>query len=133
MLDAPSPQGWYPSPENSLLVRFWDGEIWTDRTRPAPSASSGAEALAGPDHFVQHSPVVAAELRDGETIRLSYRSLNANTGRGPRDIRLSTHGGGADDMVGWIRLQMGSPASGGYSTPEICTPEITADEFSSGQ
>lgn len=29
------PAGWYPSPENPNLVRFWDGQQWTHSTAPA--------------------------------------------------------------------------------------------------
>jgi len=116
-------------------------------------------ALGGPDHFVQHSPLVAAELRDGEIIRLGYKATNTNTTRkqfvvatdqrvfvlickyfrrsevktvdsmdyveidtvgtvsssgvtagvvtsGNRSLRIPYHGGGAESVVAWIRLQI---------------------------
>lgn len=82
MLDTPTPQGWYPAPDNPMMVRFWDGEVWTDRTRPAPESATGTgNNLAGPDHFVQHSALVESELGPGETIKLGYQSTNGNTGR----------------------------------------------------
>lgn len=30
--------GWYPAPNNPGLVRYWDGELWTDRMRPAAAS-----------------------------------------------------------------------------------------------
>lgn len=73
--------GWYPSPDNKALVRYWDGEMWTNSTRPADSSASTTGAIGWLDHFVQHSEVVAAELRDGEVIQLGYKATNTNTGR----------------------------------------------------
>ncbi len=76
-----TPPGWYPSPENPGLVRYWDGEMWTESTRPSPNTTAAAGAMGGPDHHVQHSALVAGELRDGETIRIGYRGSSPNTGR----------------------------------------------------
>lgn len=30
-----TPAGWYPAPNNPGLLQYWDGELWTDRMRPA--------------------------------------------------------------------------------------------------
>lgn len=40
--DTPA-AGWYPIGDN--MLRYWDGEVWTDQTAPAPAA--GAAATAG--------------------------------------------------------------------------------------
>lgn len=37
--DAPPP-GWYPDPEGSSRLRFWEGTDWSDRFRPRPPSSS---------------------------------------------------------------------------------------------
>lgn len=29
--------GWYPNPDGSSDLRYWDGTAWTDRTQPGPS------------------------------------------------------------------------------------------------
>ncbi len=34
-----TPAGWYTDPENSALLRWWDGQRWTDNREPAPSIS----------------------------------------------------------------------------------------------
>ena len=34
--DAPRPAGWYPVPDGSGRVAWWDGEKWVDRPPPAP-------------------------------------------------------------------------------------------------
>jgi len=155
MDSEPTPQGWYPAPDNPTMVRFWDGEVWTDRSRPAPASAVGTGAMGGPDHFVQHSPLVKAELRTNEELKRGYRSLNMNTlrtsyvvatdqrvfvvkckwarrsmksvdsleyseietvgmaagtgvvtGAGGQTLSLPVHGGGATDMVTWIRTQI---------------------------
>ena len=28
------PEGWYPDPEGKPCARYWDGDSWTDKTRP---------------------------------------------------------------------------------------------------
>ncbi len=73
--------GWYSSPENKALIRYWDGEMWTSSTRPAGNSVNAIAEFGSPDHAVQHSDAVASQLREGEVIRLGYRSTSANTGR----------------------------------------------------
>jgi len=34
------PADWYPSPHSNDLVQYWDGEMWTDRIRPATAAAA---------------------------------------------------------------------------------------------
>ncbi|MFZ8999092.1 MAG: DUF2510 domain-containing protein [Ilumatobacteraceae bacterium] len=36
--DAP-PAGWYPDPEGTARLRFWEGTDWTDRYRARPAGS----------------------------------------------------------------------------------------------
>jgi hypothetical protein len=31
---TPPPPGWFPAPERADLLRWWDGERWTDQTAP---------------------------------------------------------------------------------------------------
>jgi len=56
--DAPLPApGWYPDPSGSPLLRWWDGERWTDSTHaagagegqlPAPATTAVVEPPAAP-------------------------------------------------------------------------------------
>jgi len=41
--------GWYPDPDGKPADRFWDGESWSDRTRPATTPNP-------PEHV---QPVIA--------------------------------------------------------------------------
>src|SRR2546423_12904570 len=41
----PSP-GWYPDPDGSSDLRYWNGDAWTDDRRPRPSWVGGAKADA---------------------------------------------------------------------------------------
>lgn len=34
-----TPSGWYPSPDDPSAERWWDGESWTDHTRPRTSTT----------------------------------------------------------------------------------------------
>jgi hypothetical protein len=51
------PAGWYPDPDGKPCSRFWDGEDWTDRTRPVtgaapnPSVSVPVAAAVSPSVF----------------------------------------------------------------------------------
>lgn len=51
MTNAQNPAaGWYPDPQNPMSQRYWDGNIWTDATRPVmpptPAAPSyGATSM----------------------------------------------------------------------------------------
>lgn len=40
--DAPPP-GWYPDPEGTSRLRYWEGTDWTDRFRPRPIETYTAE------------------------------------------------------------------------------------------
>jgi hypothetical protein len=47
--DEPTPPGWYRQPDDPETLRWWDGDDWTDDTRPVPTprvpAGEGAGAL----------------------------------------------------------------------------------------
>lgn len=32
-----TPADWYPDPDSVGILRFWDGEAWTERRKPAPA------------------------------------------------------------------------------------------------
>jgi hypothetical protein len=41
MTDHPPDPGWYPDPEDSSRVRYWDGQTWTDRTGKRGQGGAG--------------------------------------------------------------------------------------------
>jgi hypothetical protein len=42
----PTPPGWYRQPEDPDLLRWWDGEDWTDDTMPVPRRRTRRDAMA---------------------------------------------------------------------------------------
>ena len=44
MTDAPPPPSWYPDPQDSTLLRWWDGTAWTAQTAPASTAANSLPA-----------------------------------------------------------------------------------------
>jgi hypothetical protein len=49
------PSGWYPDPDGKPADRYWDGDAWTEQTRPATAprpAATVTRALAGPGYNV---------------------------------------------------------------------------------
>lgn len=49
MPPAPDPKtpGWYSDPNGLRVMRWWDGEAWTERTYPVPSADAPVVSLTG--------------------------------------------------------------------------------------
>lgn len=47
------PANWYPDPSSPGMERWWDGEQWSDRVRPAanPGAAWGSSDLPPPNHL----------------------------------------------------------------------------------
>lgn len=54
--------GWYQDPHNPTLQRYWDGNIWTDATRPAVPPVPGAAHVGGPVQTGQSQKVTAGIL-----------------------------------------------------------------------
>ncbi len=61
------PAGWYRSPNEHNVLRYWDGELWTDQVRstaPAP----------GPTPQVEEAEVVRDALAPGEVIEAGFNT-----------------------------------------------------------
>lgn len=54
--DAP-PAGWYPDPEHSIRLRWWDGLDWTDIRRAPPSDAELIVAEENREFFETSQPV----------------------------------------------------------------------------
>lgn len=47
-MNDPLHPDWYPDPENTGLLRWWDGSGWTQQTRPAAPRDAGPVSAFGP-------------------------------------------------------------------------------------
>jgi len=70
--------GWYPAPDQEGLVRYWDGEMWTQSARPAPNQrGAAASSTIVPPLSLQRSSVVQARLRPGERLEAGFECRDA--------------------------------------------------------
>jgi hypothetical protein len=50
----PSSPGWYPDPADAQMVRWWDGNTWTEDRQPVSAGSSGFNQYAPPQGAPQY-------------------------------------------------------------------------------
>jgi len=63
--------GWYPSPEDPALLRFWDGELWTERVRVGSTRPQ--VPLTAPDEHIGGAEIITTQLGEGEEIKAGFR------------------------------------------------------------
>lgn len=67
-----SPQsGWYPDPARADQLRLWDGNQWTEQTRPAPNANA--------KDATQIAPAPTGTPRRADDHGFAYASIGART------------------------------------------------------
>ena len=71
MTTPPTPAGWYPDPEDSSGLRYWDGATWTEHRSPAqappapqPSYGSTEYGTTDPYGVGESTPAPSAEPAD---------------------------------------------------------------------
>ncbi|MDP9168304.1 MAG: DUF2510 domain-containing protein, partial [Actinomycetota bacterium] len=71
MTTPPTPADWYPDPENSAGLRYWDGTAWTEHRAPAPA----------PREFTQAAePASLSDLASAERPATPEASAEPETG-----------------------------------------------------
>ena len=130
---TPTPAGWYPDPSEAARLRFWDGEVWTEQTRPGqPDAVGMPQPAPGPWTAAPSGPaatVVGHTGTDEVTSRPGYASTSALDVIGvsserPRGIRRSlvVAGAGVAVLVAAGGAYAFAALSGGGAQPEDALP-----------
>lgn len=75
---ANPPEGWYPDPQNAELERYWDGNVWTERTQDAPRDPMPAPTIstAEPSTVATDDEDTAAKRASAEEAAIQAR-INA--------------------------------------------------------
>jgi len=57
--------GWYPDPDGKPADRYWDGQVWTDKTRPQDQSlkRNFSDGLGSPDKVIMTSGNVAGKRK----------------------------------------------------------------------
>ncbi|BDO41161.1 DUF4041 domain-containing protein [Cellulomonas sp. NTE-D12] len=69
IVSVPTPPNWYPDPQNPALVRWWDGQRWTEHVQPTAPVPMPAQAMpaqpVSPAPAFAQAPVAAGSGADG--------------------------------------------------------------------
>lgn len=83
--------GWYGDPQDARQLRYWDGQAWSNETRPMITQQAPAEVAAAPAEY-SGPPVLLVTTNDvpgyrivevfGEVMGLTVRARNAFSNMG---------------------------------------------------
>lgn len=62
MSTSPPAAGWYPDPVNEHLVRYWDGQAWTERTVMQEPVEPRRPLLGGPPVWIPLAILVVVAI-----------------------------------------------------------------------
>lgn len=77
------PEGWYADPADPLVQRRWDGEQWTDETRPTPPAPPPPPA---PDAGTATSSPDESAAGDGSQFSIAEDGRNGKVTFGAKGL-----------------------------------------------
>jgi hypothetical protein len=67
MTTPPTPAGWYPDPEDSASLRYWDGATWTEHRAPANPSAPEQFSTYDTDSSAGEQPTSVVRLPDEST------------------------------------------------------------------
>lgn len=65
MADAVAPAGWYQDPQIPSILRWWDGQVWTEHTTPVEAPAASTSTAPQVPSQVEPSPVPSPVVATG--------------------------------------------------------------------
>ena len=130
-----APAGWYVDPQNSQLIRYFDGQNWTEQTRPvpaAPPAPASPSAPQSPTPAPQPGSAGVSYEHPGrqsaaqQPAQSGYGQSGSQPGQQPGQSAQSGYGQSgpqsAQSGYGQPGPQPAQPAQSGYGQPGLQSP-----------
>ncbi len=71
----PLPNGWYPDPEDNRLMRYWNGDAWTDRVSERPESSVISDAAISDPTQTRYAEILQPDADEEPLTGMSRRAL----------------------------------------------------------
>jgi len=135
------PAGWYPDPENSTQIRWWDGTAWTSTSQPSITQQQDAQVGAAPARYLG-PPILVVTTNElpgyritevhGEVFGITVRARNmfSNMGASFRTM-FGGEVSGYTKLLADTRLEAESRLR--YAAAQVGANAVVAMRFDTGE